>query len=573
VKRFEPRVERLLDTLARGIGSETADEARKELALRAEADDEDVARSLVQIISACAIATAGDAQPARPSDPGRGKESASGSPDASLLGQLLGEGKVDQLDNADTLLGVLRAGTLSQRRAAIRRIVARIESREFRGEVQKRVATEIYAIRDVELDFELEAARALLMGRRAARADRDDWERMLSMLEDSIVEFWEAASTREPVSELPSVTRARLLLRLRDASDIVAAHVGALIEGNEGTDPLALLTSLRHAADPRLVPSLGVALEDDRQAVAVAAARALRRIDDPRVPSMLLAAYKRSPRDAFRAIVGGSLADHGDPIARDYVRGLLDREDTVTLSAAVEAMESLGVAEDADALSKLLDHPDELLVRSTVRSLGRVSDGRGLRSLVALRAKTTSSSLRAEIEDAHNAILARLELRGEEPAPDDTQAFEIERDVPRIGGKRFAAWRSFIIGQFWVAIGVKRAGMKRLERASKLRPGWSSPHIAMGLSFTRQDQHAQSLGAFRRALEADRRRVERNPIIMRALARSFIARAEEVEQEGRADVARGLVREALSLDLRWASGPQRFELERRRTVLRRGLPG
>lgn len=572
MKRFEPRVERLLDTLARGIGSETADEARKELALRAEADDEDVARSLVQIISACAIATAGDAQPARPSDPGREKESAAGSPDASLLGQLVGEGKVAQLDDANTLLGVLRAGTLSQRRAAIRRIVARIESREFRGEVQKRVAAEIYAIRDVELDFELEAARALLMGRRAARADRDDWERSLSALEDSITEFWEAASTGEPVSELPSLTRARLLLRLRDASDIVAAHVGALIEGNEGTDVLALLTSLRHAADPRLVPSLGVALEDDRLPVAVEAARALRRIDDPRVPSMLLAAYNRSPRDSFRAIVGGSLADHGDPIARDYVRGLLEREDTVTLSAAVEAMESLGGVEDAEALAKLLDHSDELLVRSTVRTLGRVSDGRGLRSLAALRAKTTSSSLRAEIEDADNAILARLELRGEEPTADDTQAIEIEPDAPRIGGKRFAAWRSFVIGQVWLAMGVKRAGMKRLERASKLRPGWSSPYISMGLAFTRQEQHAQSLGAFRRALEADRRRVERSPIIMRALARSFIARAEQVEQEGRSDVARGLVREALSLDLRWASGPQRFELERRRAALGRGLP-
>ena len=116
-------------------------------------------------------------------------------------------------------------------------------------------------------------------------------------------------------------------------------------------------------------------------------------------------------------------------------------------------------------------------------------------------------------------------------------------------------------------MGARRSGMRRLERAAALRPGWASPHIAMGLAYTRQDNHAQALGAFRRAVEADRRRVERNPLFIRALARSFIARAEQVEREGRSDVARGLVREALSFDLRWASGPQRFELERRRSAL------
>ena len=48
-----------------------------------------------------------------------------------------------------------------------------------------------------------------------------------------------------------------------------------------------------------------------------------------------------------------------------------------------------------------------------------------------------------------------------------------------------------------------------------------------------------------------------------------IARAEQLEREARVDVARGLVGEALALDLRWASGPLRFELERRRDALRR----
>jgi hypothetical protein len=46
-------------------------------------------------------------------------------------------------------------------------------------------------------------------------------------------------------------------------------------------------------------------------------------------------------------------------------------------------------------------------------------------------------------------------------------------------------------------------------------------------------------------------------------------RAEQVEREGRDDVARGLVGEVLTLDLRRAPGTVRFELKRKHDVLRR----
>ena len=55
---------------------------------------------------------------------------------------------------------------------------------------------------------------------------------------------------------------------------------------------------------------------------------------------------------------------------------------------------------------------------------------------------------------------------------------------------------------------------------------------------------------------------------MRALARVFLRRAEEVEKSGRVDIARGLIEEMLALDLRRVPSELRFELTRRQEHLR-----
>jgi len=89
------------------------------------------------------------------------------------------------------------------------------------------------------------------------------------------------------------------------------------------------------------------------------------------------------------------------------------------------------------------------------------------------------------------------------------------------------------------------------------------------MTFARGEQYALALPAFRRAIELDRTQIERNPILVRAMAKSFLHRAEQVEREGREDVARGLVGEVLTLDLRRAPGTVRFELRRKHDVLRR----
>ena len=52
------------------------------------------------------------------------------------------------------------------------------------------------------------------------------------------------------------------------------------------------------------------------------------------------------------------------------------------------------------------------------------------------------------------------------------------------------------------------------------------------------------------------------------LARVFLRRAEEVEKGGRVDIARGLVEEVLTLDLRRVPSELRFELTRRQEQLR-----
>ncbi len=581
MKRFEPRIDTLIAALEAGIGAGETHGVRSELGLRTEADDEDVARSLVQIVSACVVATAGESpSPSVPSveeeppEEELAEERISIVPDASLLGQLEGRGieSVTRIDDHHTLLAVCRAGRLFQRREALRSIIRRIKARSFRGDEQKHLASAIYDIRDLDLEYELAAAKMVLLGRRAAKAEEEEWARNIARVEEAIVEFWEAASTDEPLSTLRPELRAQLILRLRDAPDLVATHVGALVESLDSEALEALLVSLRFCGDGRLVPSLAVAIEDTRPSVAMEAVRVLRRIDDPRVEGILREAYDRSPRDAFRALVAGALAEHGDHHALEYVRGLLDREDPTALTAALEALEALGTVEDADAVAKLLDHEERGVVRRSVRALARISDGRSLSALATLAKRSRSTSLRAEIERARDAILARMELRGEEPGEEDTVAitFAVDPERPRLGGKRFAAWRSFVIGHLWIALGATKAGLQRFERAAALRPGWYAPHIAMGMALSRVEQHSQALSAFRRAVEAERRRVERNPMVIRALARSFIARAEQVEREGRADVARGLVHEALSLDLRFASGPQRFELERRRAALKLG---
>jgi hypothetical protein len=170
-----------------------------------------------------------------------------------------------------------------------------------------------------------------------------------------------------------------------------------------------------------------------------------------------------------------------------------------------------------------------------------------------------------------------MELRGEEAAIIDWSEVG-NKPAPRKGSRDSVpaivlGWRDYVMARLWLLVGRVTWAIARFESAAARRDNWAVPLIGIGMAFARREQYALALPAFRRAIEVDRPRIERNPILVRAMAKSFLHRAEQVEREGRDDVARGLVGEVLTLDLRRAPGTVRFELKRKHDVLRREEQG
>ncbi len=588
-RRFEPRIQTLQRALAEGIRASEAVDVRQELGLPTDADDRDVARSLVQILAACQIARVElpDVETAGVQVDGLASIAEHGAGgDASFLGRL-NAGRptepnaiaVDQLDNIRTLVAVLRGGSLDQRRAAVNRIGTTLAAGGLSGEETRAAHAVLSDARDVELAYELAEVRRRLSGSagRDARAEYEAWRKQLSAVELDIHAYWEAERATDPIAALPGDQRVQLLTRLRDLPDVFIAHIAAALEraGDSGEQEAqrALLSSIRYAGDRRLAPTLIMLLESDSAALVAESARALRRIDDPRCAPALARLYERSVFDIPRALVAGALGAFGDRRGKDYVRGLLDAGAANVVRSALEALETLGGAEEISVVVGFLDHTDDRVVAQAVRTLARIGDRRALERLGQLRSRTHVSALRAEIEDSYSAIAARIELRGEEV--DDTmlilrqpgQGEAIARPAP--AGQRVRGWFDFVVGHLWLTIGGLRRAIARFESAAGRRTRWSAPLVAIAMALSRRERYAQALGAFRRAIEADRDWVEKNPIVIRALARCFLRRAEQVERDGRLDVARGLMGEVLTLDLRRAPAPLRFELERRYEVLRR----
>jgi len=210
-----------------------------------------------------------------------------------------------------------------------------------------------------------------------------------------------------------------------------------------------------------------------------------------------------------------------------------------------------------------------------VRTLGRIGDGRALLPLTRLRTRISRSALRAEIEEARVAILARMELLGEESPSGELSAemFDtskmaalVKQRDPTVIVLR-ATW-SLFVAYLYRAVGAYRKAIARFEVAAALRPAWVAPVLAVALTQSRRGNYAQALATFRRALEIDRDEVEEHHTAVRHLAQSFLRRAEAVELDGRYDIACGLLEEALSLDLRKAPSGLRFALSQRHEVLR-----
>jgi HEAT repeat protein len=333
-----------------------------------------------------------------------------------------------------------------------------------------------------------------------------------------------------------------------------------------------MLSSVRYAGDPRLVPSLVALLEVNDSRLVIETARAISRVDDARVWPALVAAYDRSVIDVERIALGAALGRMGDVRAADYVRSQLKSEDEHVLARALEGLRTLGTAEDVPVVLTFVRSADPVIASKATHTLGRISDGRGLAELARVAREAKVSSLRAAVEEATQQIAARLVLRGEEPAGEGPAALADERvsvveAVPAFG-IRFRALRLYVTGRLWQLLGARDRALSRFEDAAKCRPDWVMPMIVAAMMYAARDEYAQALALFRRALELARSRVERNPLVMLHIARCFLRRSEQVERDGRVAIARGLMHEVLTLDLRRVPSSLRFEIGRRHETLR-----
>lgn len=582
-----------LDTLElclrQGIASNDYADPREELGCRADADDREVARALVRLVAANDLEQIGtqsiNSEAARhPSV----RPPTAVAADPSFLGRLSTSGaeglSVERIDDLPTILAVLRAGSRRQRRAALERLRERLRDRRLlhTDAVRKAIQT-ITELRDVELGHELAKARAELPGTqgRQARHEHEQWKRLAQQTEDAIRAFWDGQSNAEPIQGLPGDQRALLLMRISELPDVVVHHISAIIEGNDGWVPLesriGLISSLRYATDRRLVPALISVVEAERGELVARAARVLGGIDDARVHPALAERFERSFVSEERIALASALGMHGDCRGLTEVRSSLEEDQPPLLLMALEAMENLGSSENTGLVAKFLDHAEVAIATQAVRTAARIGDGRVLDALTARHNATSVPALRAAIEDALSSIAARMELRGEEAATIDWSEVG-NKPVPHKGARDSLpsivfGWRDYFLGRVWLLLGRVNWANARFESAAARRSDWAVPLIGIGMAFARREQYALALPAFRRAIELDRTRIERNPILVRAMAKSFLHRAEQVEREGREDVARGLVGEVLTLDLRRAPGTVRFELKRKHDVLRREEQG
>jgi hypothetical protein len=538
-------------------------------------DDRALAAELVHRIAedASPVLARADAEPPR-----RTSGPPVPSADSSFLSRLGAGGRdVSDIDELDTLFGILEGGGLAQRRAAARRLHARIEGGALGPEELERVEAALAAPRDPDVAWEVMRARATLPGAagRDLRAESEAFTELVRGLEASVRAFWEEDRAEEPIAALGAADVAAIALRARELPDGVVAHVAALLDGSATTADLAarvrLTASLRSAADPRLVPALAMLASDRSPELAREAVRALGRIDDPRARPALLRAFERSGDPITRALAAGSLGLAGDARGLPSLREMIDGGDRQAQRAAVEGIVELATMEDVERLVRLLAKGDAGLLVHTVRALGRIGDGRAVVPLRARAAQDTRPAVADEIAVALRAIAAQMELRGEGAPPSVamTSKRAALRAPDRAGvGARLIAALDVIVGRLWLIVGAVDRALAAFESAAAHRPGWAAPHAAVGLAQVRRGRSAPALAAFRRALSSDRVYVETQSRLVRALARTFLRRAEEMERSGRRDIALGLLEEVVALDLRRVDPPVRFEITRRADRLR-----
>ncbi len=530
------------------------------------------------------------AEGSRAAEPEEGLGEAVRSVDASLPARLgrPGDGvAIEAVTELTTLLLVLRGGGLAQRRAALERIAELLATEGRRGRGSEAIRKALACIESVQ-DPALAWVRhrsLLRIGGAQARVARMEAERRARLFQEALRrarQWWEGEGEPEPVTAMPGDERARLLLWLREAPDELSSHVAALLEGGEPSlrheERLSLLSACRYTGDSRLTASLITVLRVEGGGMVAEAGRALASIRDPRVLPALRKAFDRSVLETTRAALAGALGELGDARGLELVRSMLDGEEPARVQAALAALEHLGLPEDAERVVPWLSSPDPALRLQAVRALGRIGDARALDPLLGVLSEPDlPPGLRRVVEEALDAVRARMDLRGEEtvslPLLGERASMLLpaagEESGPEVGwtARCAARWRHGW-GKLWERLGARERALRLFEEAAHRWPRWVAPRLSAARLQARMGRYGLALASFRLALEADRRAVESSASAMEALVQAFLRRAEEVERDGRREVARGLVDEVRALDLRRVPGSLRFEIERRAEDLR-----
>ena len=580
-------LQRMLD---RGVRNEDLERVRSLLGLAPDTDETATTRALVRAVYQAQIERVRWSSFA-PSASEREDPSRVVGMRASFLVRLKSGGEVgsvdiDRLSHVPTLIAVLRAGSLPQRRAAASRLAALLDGKSLNAGELDVLARELPAMRTMAIAYEIGQVTARLPGQvgREAQAAERQWAALLGRIERELRAFWDGEQTDEPLRALSAEDRGLLLSRVRDLPDEVVRHLSAVITSADGAvdarDRLALLVALQSAGDTRLLPALRMLIDSAEGDRFMPAVRALARIDDPRVHPILKGAFTRTAIAEHRLVLAGALGIAGDARGLPYAREVLATRDERMMPYALEALAYLGSPEDVLAVVEQLEHEDAERVRAAVETLGRIGDGRALLPLSRLCGahgpRAISAALRADAEEAEAAIRARLELLGEEPpaAATASQSFNTAKMAALVRRRRDptlvrmrARWNS-AIARMWLAIGSNARAIARLEAAAIMQPGWAAPVVTVAMVHAQNGDHAQALASFRRALDIDRSAVERSSWAVALAAQAFLRRAEKVAEDGRADIARGLLEEALALDLRKAPSELRFALTERLTALK-----
>lgn len=572
-----------LSILAYGSAGIEQGRVRAALGLSPESTDEQFARALVEQAAVASLpaldANVSAAPPRQARDSSRPPRASVPPRMAALQGPFGATGRsLRELDDLRTLLLLARAGGLFLRRAAVARIGELLTGTEVVAADQRREALEtLRRLGHAELAYDVGDVLASLPGGegRSARAEQRARQDLAARVQLRVLAFWEGEQHAEPFSSLSAEERATLLPHARLLGDVTIRHLSALLEDSAAhiAEPelRVLLRLLEHAGDPRLLPALRSLFFAQPSTLYEPCMHALASIDDPRVPGLFGDAYERATRTPERLQLAAALGRFGDTRGLGYARNVLREQDPVHLAAAVAVLSEVGGKDDVQRIIDLLEHPDPRVLHSAIHGLGRIGDSRALLPLAELRQRASASSQRADIEDAESAITARAELLGE-TLPSD-EALYTSRDTRRMVAiarardpalLRLRARLFYGFAVLSALCGAARRANSLFEAASALLPGWLAPVRALALLHARRGDVAAALAAFRRALDIDREALEADASALSVMATTFLRRAEAVEREGRVDIARGLVDEALSYDLRLAGPEVRMALRERR---------